>query len=275
MLSALGKKTRVVCGSEIPAQYEFITQRFAQECGEAKTVVSVDTASLGQWGNAWAQYGRCDLSVDHHVSHESFEGMLVLDPDAAATSVIMLRLARELGVELTADMADAIFLGITTDTGCFKYANANIGAHEAAIEAMRAGADTLGINRRMFETKSRSEMEIWRMIMDSIEYHAGGRIAVVTVTRAMREKAGFFNDDLGELASIPRQIEGVACGITIKQQARCHYKISIRTNDGLSAQQIAAQFGGGGHNAAAGCTIKAPLLRVKYELIKKVEELLG
>ena len=277
ILHGLGKKTRVCCAGEIPHVFGFLQKTLPQDCETPETIVSVDTASIGQWGALWAEYNRCDLSIDHHISHaqERFEDLLVLDPEAAATGVIILRLAKLLGANLTHAIADALFTAVATDTGCFKYANTNVGAHAAAIELTEAGADTETITRRMFETKSRSEMEMWRLILDSIKYYSKGKIAVVTVTQKMREKAGFYNDDLGEMASIPRQIEGVECGITLKQISRAVYKISIRTNEKLSAEEIAKAFGGGGHTRAAGCTIRGSQAQVREKLIARVEEQLA
>jgi len=276
LLHGMGKKTKVCCASEFPSGFDFLFQKLPQDCETAETIVSVDTASIGQWGNLWARYGRCDLSIDHHISHseERFEDILVLDAEAAATGVIVLQLAQQLGATLTPLIADALFTALSTDTGCFKYANTNIGAHAAAITLTQAGADTETITRKMFETKSRCEMEMWRMMLDSIKYYSDGKIAVVTVTLNMREKAGFFNDDLGELASIPRQVDGVECGITLKQVARAVYKISIRTNEKLSADEIAKTFGGGGHTRAAGCTIRGSQTEVRNRLIAKTQELL-
>lgn len=277
ILHGLGKKTKVCCAGEIPNVFDFLWEKLPQDCETPETIVSVDTASVGQWGKLWTDYSRCDLSFDHHISHvqERFEDLLVLDSDAAATGVIILRLAKELGAVLTPAIADALFTAVSTDTGCFKYANTNVGAHAAAIELTETGADTETITRRMFETKSRSEMEMWRMILDSINYYSDGKIAVVTVTQKMRKKAEFYNDDLGELASIPRQIEGVECGITLKQLSRAIYKISIRTNEKVSAEEIAKAFGGGGHIRAAGCTIRGSQAEVREKLIAKAEEQLA
>jgi len=277
ILHGLGKKTKVCCASEIPSVFDFLWDKLPQDCAAPETIVSVDTASVGQWGALWAEYGRCDLSVDHHISHaqERFEDLLVLDAHAAATGVIILQLSKLLGAKLTPIIAGALFAAVATDTGCFKYANTNVGAHAAAIELTEAGADTEGITRKMFETKSRSEMEMWRMVLDSIKYYCDGKIAVATVTLKMREKAGFFNDDLGELASIPRQIEGVECGITLKQLSRGVYKISLRTNEKLNAEEIAKTFGGGGHTRAAGCTIHGSQTEVRDKLIAEAEQQLA
>lgn len=275
VLEKLGKRCSIVCASEIPEVYNYLFNGLKLECEAPQTVVAVDIASLGQWGAAWSKFNRCDLAIDHHSSHENYSQLEVIDPQAAATAVIICYIADALGVKLDKDIANAVFTAVTTDTGCFKYTNSNIESHQIAIRAMEAGADTATINRLMFETKSRSEMEIWRMIMDGIEYKSGGKIAIATVTLAMRKKAGFYNDDLGELASIPRQIEGVVFGITVKQQARGLYKISIRTNRGGSARALAQQFGGGGHENAAGCTIAGTKEYVKAALVSAAETILA
>lgn len=272
VLEAMGKACKVACASPFPQPFSFLRkglrlsmEKESENGGE--TIIAVDTASTGQWGALWQQYGRCDLSIDHHSSHENFSDLEYNDFSAASTTVIIHELATLAGIT-SPEIADAVFTGLTTDTGCFKYPNTDIRAHEVAIAAIRQGANVKMINKLMFETKSKSEMELWRMILNSIEYFCDGKIAIVTVTQAMRKKSGFSNDDLGELASIPRQIEGVIFGITIKQQNRSSCKISVRSNSGASSQRLAAMFGGGGHENAAGCTIKGSQKQVKQLLVE-------
>ncbi len=274
ILQKLGKSCQVACCGTGIAAYDFLREGLQPWGEQVDAVVAVDTASVQQWGAVWERFGRCDYAIDHHVSHEDYSPGLLLDPDAAATAVLIAALADALGVQPDVQIANAIFTGVTTDTGCFKYSNTNIEAHETAIAMMRCGAETVRINQLMFETHSRPEMEMWRRILDDIEYHFDGRVACVAVTLQMRRESGYYEEDLGELASIPRQIEGVVCGLTIKQKDEETYKISIRTNAAMDAQELARKFDGGGHLRAAGCTIYGSLESVRARLLDAAGELL-
>lgn len=271
ILEVMGKQVRVCCASPIPKKYNYLKTGLALACTRPQHIVAVDIAGISLWGSLWEELGsKCDLLIDHHVSNAKYANLSVIDPTASSTSILILQLCGVLGVSLTKQIANAVFTGITTDTGCFRYSNTNALTFEAGMVLAEAGAETAMINKLMFETKTRAEMEIMRLALDSIEFHFDGRCAILYVTLAMREKSGFYDEDLGEIAALPRRVEGVSCGITIKEKTENEYKISFRTTAGVNANEIAARFGGGGHVRAAGCTIIGNLEEVKAKLISAV-----
>ena len=124
-----------------------------------------------------------------------------------------------------------------------------------AAEIMESGVDTAAINTRVFESESKAKMLAEAKMMSSLEFYAGDRIAVMPVTLAMRAQTGVTGEELEDVAGIPRKIEGVLLGITIKEhEGECH--ISLRSKEPVNADEIAEIFGGGGHRLAAGITIK-------------------
>lgn len=271
ILEQMGKQVKICCASPIPEKFSYLGTGLALACTRPKHIVAVDIAGVSLWGSLWEEVGaRCDLLIDHHISGAKYAGLSVVDPTASSTSILILQLCGVLGATLTKQIANAVFTGITTDTGCFRYSNTNALTFEAGMVLAEAGAETAMINKLMFETKTRAEMEIMRLALDSIEFHFDGRCAILFVTLAMREQSGFFDEDLGEIAALPRRVEGVSCGITIKEKAEHEYKISFRTTAGVNANDIAARFGGGGHVRAAGCTIIGSLEEVKAKLIAAV-----
>ena len=113
-----------------------------------------------------------------------------------------------------------------------------------------------------------------RMVYDTMEFYCGGKCAIIYTTIAMQKALGAGDDEMEGLASIPRQIEGVKMGITMREKEDGTFKVSVRTNDGVNASDFCARFGGGGHAAASGCSIKGDLATAKYMLIKAAEEVL-
>ena len=112
------------------------------------------------------------------------------------------------------------------------------------------------------------------MVYDTMEFYCSGKCAIIYTTLAMQKALCAGDDEMEGLASIPRQIEGVKMGITMREKEDGTFKISVRTNDGINASDFCARFGGGGHVAASGCSIKGDLKTVKYMLIKAAEEVL-
>ena len=160
-----------------------------------------------------------------------------------------------MNISIDKNIANAIFTGISTDTGCFKYSNADAESYQMAAEMIAYGADSFFINRLMFDTKSRSRLELERLALNSLKYYNDEKIAVIFITKEMLEKSGADDNDTEGISGIPRQIEGVKIGITIREKDNCNFRISVRSAGDIDVSEICSQFGGGGHKAAAGCTI--------------------
>ncbi|MBQ3140393.1 MAG: bifunctional oligoribonuclease/PAP phosphatase NrnA [Clostridia bacterium] len=273
MLEKLGKRVCVHCGSTPEPKFDYLREGLALACTQPQTVVSVDVATPELLGGLREVFPKVDLLFDHHGSGTEFAPIVVRDADASSATVVMLRMCELLGVEPDTQIADALFTGLTTDTGCFRYSNVTAEAHRAAIRLIEAGARTALINRWMFETKSRAEMDFTRLALDTLEYVCDGKVALLYVTDEMRRKSGFYSTELGEIPQFPRRVEGVVCGITVKQVENEVFKVSLRTNSELDATVLAGRFGGGGHVRAAGCTLRGSLKEVRERLIAAAQEL--
>lgn len=274
MLEQLGKSTCVLCAGEIPAKYDYARRGLKLACETPQTVVAADVATSELLGALGERFAAVDLLIDHHGAGTDYARLTVRDAAASSTTVLMLRMAGLLGVTLTPQMADALFTGLVTDTGCFRYSNTNAEAHLAAVTLMEAGAAADEINKLMFETKSRAEMDFTRLALDTLEYFCDGKVAVMSITDEMRARSGFFSEELGEIPQFARRVEGVICGITLKQKSGDTFKVSLRTNSEMDATVLAAKFGGGGHVRAAGCTLHGDLASVRDRLVAAAGEML-
>ena len=215
------------------------------------------------------------LCIDHHEINRVDAPLKCVDPHASSNCEILFELFAEMGVPIDADTAACIYTGVATDTGCFKYSNTTSKTLRIAAELLDLGVDAPAINKVMFDTKTKKKLLIEREAYNSLTYCAGDRCAIIAVTQDMMKKAGVNDDELEGLASIPRQIEGVEIGITMREKEPNVFKISVRANERLvNAAQFCARFGGGGHAAAAGCRIKGTLAEVTAKLRETAEELL-
>ena len=273
-LRALGKQVRVLCGDPIPERYEYITAGVEMPDFTPDFICAVDVADptlLGETVNA--TYGaRVDLCIDHHSTNVAYADATCVDADCAAAAMVVQRVIRLLGVEMTPAIAACIYTGIATDSGCFKYANVDATAHRMAADCIEAGAPTEMINRVNFDIKSRARIELERLALKGIEFHHQGRVAVMAITNEMIAHSGATENDLEGMTPIPRQIEGVWVGITLRQKADGNYKISVRTGHHADATIICALLGGGGHVRAAGCTVEGTLEEAKAAILAATEQ---
>lgn len=274
-LRSMGKKANVKVMPKVPTKFSYLCENYEEQDFEREFVVSVDVAAPSLLGDLYDEYNDIiDLCIDHHGSNSMTADNICVDASCAAACELVYQLIKELDVKVTKDIANALYTGISTDTGCFCYTNTTANSHKIAAALMECGCDFSMINRINFETKTRAKLKMERMVYDTMEFYCGGKCAIIYTTLAMQKALCAGDDEMEGLASIPRQIEGVKMGITMREKEDGTFKISVRTNDGVNASEFCARFGGGGHAAASGCSIKGDLATAKYMLIKAAEEVL-
>ncbi|MBR2079253.1 MAG: DHH family phosphoesterase, partial [Clostridia bacterium] len=210
---------------------------------------------------------RVDLSIDHHGTGKLFAKKTYVEPESASACELLYEIIQSLGVKIDKGIADCIYTGCSTDTGCFKYSNVTARTHRIAAELIEYGADHSRINEKMFDTKSMNSIMLERMCYETLESFADGKIAVITVTKEMLSKSGTDKSALDAIKPITRQIEGVEIGLTVKEEDNGAAGISIRTSENYDASLICAHFGGGGHIRAGGCEIKDTTENAKAKVV--------
>lgn len=273
-LQALGKTARVACEDSIPEKYDYMYEGIPMPDFEPEYICALDVADAKLLGTHMQEiYGhRVDLCIDHHGTNTGYAKESCVDASCASCTMIILQVIHNMGVTVDQAMAQCIYTGIATDTGCFKYSNADALAHRMAAECMDIGVPYEMINRVNFDMKSRARIELERLALDGMEFHHDGRVAVMVIDNAMVARSHAKENDMEGLPPIPRQIEGVWVGITLRQKADGNYKISVRTGTHADAAAICALLGGGGHNRAAGCAVDGDLDTAKNAILHAVEQ---
>ncbi len=268
-LQKMGKRARLLNGDKIPSKYSYLCENLKEESFEPEFILSVDVAEKRLLGDELsALYGeRVNLSLDHHGVTKLFAGKTYSEPESASASEIIYLVIKALGVEIDPEIASAVYTGVTTDTGCFKYSSVTRRTHEIAAELIAAGADYSRINTRMFETKSMNEIMLQTLCLESLKTYAEGKVAVITVTQDMLKKTGTDKAALDAIKPLTRQIEGVKVGITVKEEESGKIGVSIRTDEDVDAALICAHFDGGGHKRAAGCELSGDIETAREKVV--------
>jgi phosphoesterase RecJ-like protein len=275
-MRGLGKRAAVRCSDKVGPKYKYLFEGLGDDSFSPDLVVSVDVADPSLFGEpVYSQYGRkIGLSIDHHKSGTPFAEETLNNPEAAATCEVIFSLVKALGVKTDRLMANDIYTGITTDTGCFQYVNTTPKTHRIAAELMECGADTTEIDRAMFDTKSRARLELERRVLGSMRFEREGQVALIRITKQMIRESEAIEDDLDGIATIPRSIKGVKVGITLRERDDGAYKVSLRARPPADASKICEKFGGGGHKGAAGCTLNMPAEKAEREIVEETERYL-
>ena len=278
-LRNMGKKANVLNSEGFPERYGFIYEGYKEQDFEEKYVIAVDIADtvlLGHNLEKYAAEGAIDLCIDHHISNKYYAKQTYVEDDASAAALILYKIFKSSGKPITKHIAEALYTGIATDTGCFKYQNTTPEAHRIAADIMEQyNIDYTNINRKMFDIKSKARMKVEQSIARHMEYYYDDRCSMIILTKETMKESGADESEFEGLASIPLSVEGVEIGITIKERHTDIYKISVRTTDAVDASAFCKNFGGGGHIRAAGCEIHAPLAEVRSMLLMQADKVLN
>lgn len=273
-LRALDKTAAVLCSDPIPPMFGYTNIRLFDGSFTPQLVVAADVASLqlfGEKNNVPELARHVDLCIDHHAGNGGYADFTLLDPTAAATAELVTRVIEAMHVQITPLIADCLYTGLATDTGCFKFSNTTAHTHLVAARLIEAGARIAQLNIVLFDTVPRERMTAERMALDNLEYYLNGRCALVYLTRDEIAESHVEPSDLEDLTGLPIRIAGVKVGVTLRQQPSGSYRISIRTAEGVDACAIARRLGGGGHNRAAGCELEGNLENTKNAVLAEVE----
>lgn len=272
-LNEIGKRACVICPDVIPQKYDYFARSTDHVKRENATVIAVDVADKRLLGDLKEEFGDIiDLNIDHHISNTEFAKNLYLDADASATAEIIFELLTLMKVNINDVTAKALYTGIATDTGSFKYSTVTAKTHIIVAMLYDYNINASEINRLMFDTKSKKLIELEKQVLETAEFHFDDKCMLLCVTAEMQEKTGCSGTELEGIAVISRSVEGVKAGVTMKQTAADEFKISVRTYDPLNASQICQKLGGGGHKGAAGASVKGNLAEVKEKVLLAVRE---
>ena len=273
-LRGLGKIAHICPGTvETHLFTPYLEGLLAPEGYEPETVVSVDIAARGLFteaGKPWLERG-IDLAIDHHPSQEFFAKETCLDAGRAACGEIIYDILKELG-QVNEETAVPLYVAVSTDTGCFQYGNTTADTHRVAAALMDTGIDVFPLNKRHFRTKTWARLQVERLIVERMHRYEDGKVAVAPVSLSLMDEAGATEEDMEDIAAFLGQIEGVETSVTIRELEDGACKLSVRTSGGLNATRVCALLGGGGHAAAAGCTVDGTLEQAEAAILDAIRQ---
>jgi len=216
------------------------------------------------------------VNIDHHHDNTRFGEVNLVDPSASSTAELVWRLAKELGAELTPPIAEALYVGLVTDTGRFSHRNTSPEAHRMAAELIEAGASPHEISRQVFESLPFRRLELLARALARVERVDGGEITVTQLAREDYLETGSDEHDSEGVVDHLRSVEGTAVAVLVREllgEDRAGLrKVSLRAVDWrVDVSHIAREFGGGGHTQAAGFTTDLPV----PELIERLRREVG
>lgn len=253
-LRQLGKTAHVLENSQVPEKYQYLLDGLTkQDAQTGDTLVTVDVATPTMISDDSAHLQEnIDLRIDHHSSDTPFAKNELVDSTAAACSELVWDLLKLLGVTLDVPTANALFTAVSTDTGCFRYANTTDRSFALASACAAVSPDIFRISQALFDTTTLGRLRLQGWVVENMRMLCDGKIVVCGVPANIGELLDLKEEDMGNLSGFLRSIEGVKIAATLRQDEEGHTGISVRAVPGYDAAAICEQFGGGGHKGAAG-----------------------
>ena len=270
-LRQIGKTAYVLPNRETTSLFTpYLEGLLACEGWEPCTVVSVDIAARGLFPeNALPYLERVELAIDHHPSQEFFAKETCLDAGRAACGELVYEIIKQF-CQITPEIGTALYVAVSTDCGCFAYGNTTADTHRAAAALMDTGIDYHTVNKVFFRTKTRKRLALEADMLANMEFYDAGRVVLLFVPISLMERSSATESDAEDLSSLGGQIEGTDCAVTLRELRPDVWKLSVRTGPRVNATNVCRELGGGGHAAAAGCTVEAPLEDVKRLILQAI-----
>jgi phosphoesterase RecJ-like protein len=279
-LRDMGKTATVLNADPVPENLLFLpgaeTVVFAEDGAGYDVAVVVDCGSPERTGRVGAELRKCPLriNIDHHRTNGDRGDLALVDPEAAATGLLIHRVLTALRYDIGPDVAVNLYVAVLTDTGSFHYSSSSPEAFEVAGDMIRRGVDPWAVAEQVYETQSANRLKLLGRVLGSLEVASGGRVASIAVKRSDLSEFGSGKDALEGFINYPRSIAGVEVAVSFREEDGGAFRVSFRSKGRVDVSAVAARFGGGGHHNAAGCTVPGTLPEVRRKVTEALEAML-
>ena len=274
-LRQLGKTAHVLENPEVTPNYTFLTEGLTKSAPEeGDTLICVDVASPGMLPAAFMPLqNKLVLRIDHHRNDTPFTEHELVDPKCAACGQLIWRVLAQMGAFLDKDIATALYTAISTDTGCFRFANTQPETFRLAGSCAEYCDDLFKLNHTLFETNSLARLKIQGWMAQNARFLRGGTFCICPIPLEVEQELGVTEDDMENISGFPRTIEGVELAVTLRQENEHKVKLSVRCTPQWDASFICGKLGGGGHRGAAGASVEMTLEQATATIIDIIEKL--
>lgn len=280
-LEAIGKRATIYLEKPMPEKFNFLGTDYeiADETTEssADCAIVLDCGEYDRLGNTATLCKKIPdlLCVDHHKTGDAFGKLYYNEPDAAATAQIVYKLAKLVTKNVPEKAYEAIFTGMSTDTGHFKFSNVSPETFKIAAKVLESGIDHRKITTIIYDTVKREKMMFLGAATEKVQFFAGGKVALLDCPGSFLAQFGLTYDDVDELPNIPLNLEGVLASVLVKDRDETSKRVSFRTKDAIDVSEVAQKFSGGGHKSAAACVISGNIEEKIDEIISVITEKLS
>jgi len=212
------------------------------------------------------------INIDHH-PYSDFGDLCYVDTDACATAVLIYRVLMACQYQPSLAVAKALYLGILSDTGSFRYSSANQESFAIAGALVGLGVDPWEVSSNLYESNTPERMRLLSLVLPSLQISSSGHYASISMTLDALKQSGASEEHSDGFVNYPRSIRGVEVALFIHQISENTYKVSFRSRGAIDVGALSRKLGGGGHHNAAGAKINGTLDEVKSSVSMLLDQL--
>ncbi len=275
VLLSLGKEADMLLPDPVPKAYTLVkaSELVMTELPKDKdydAIVFTDLANLDRGGDFDFPKDIDSLAIDHHRTNEGYTDFLYLQYHYAATAEMLAEMFFDAGIEMDKDTCNALYMGIGTDSGFFKFSCTSPNTLMMASKLVAMGADPSYISNHL-EEKTIEAMHCYELVAKTVRSYADGKIVIAHMGE---EAMALDGENSDYYASIPRCIAGCEIAALFKYRGEKVTRISLRSKNYANVAELAGEFGGGGHWKASGCTINEDFDKAEEIFVKAAEKYL-
>ncbi len=277
-LSSMEKDVTIYSCDPLPENYAFLpmADTVLYEIPERQYDICfvLDAGDLCRAGKSLASCGRIGkvINIDHHPDNRNFGSINMVDSSASATGALVYRILAATGHVIDYDTALCIYTAIITDTGSFRYSNADQEAFHISGQMVAKGVNPWDVTEKLYESQPRQRLDLLSLALSTLQVAGRGNIASITVTLEMFAKTGATPDLTDGFINYPRSIKGVEVAVFFREFEKDSFKVGFRSKGKVDVSTLAAAFGGGGHHNAAGCKVSGPIEEVKNNIFSHIDK---
>ncbi len=273
-LKQLGKKADLII-REMPRVFEFLPGanevKKDTDIEQYDLAIALDCATEERIdGKEYFENAKVNISIDHHESNKMYAEYNFVNPDAPACAQILIGIFEYIGIEITKEIGTCILTGIITDTGGFKYSTITPETFEFTANLLSRGVEVSDIYKKILQTKTKSHFKLSQIAMSRLEFLEDEKITFTYITKEDERKVNAEIGDHEGIVELGRDIEGVEVSILLRETDD-GFKASLRSNGKVNVSDVCMMFGGGGHPAAAGCTLGYSVEEAKKKIVAQVK----
>lgn len=282
-LQSLGKKSRILLQDPVPAIYRYLSgceaviayEQLTEPIGNVIFLDCSDEERTGDKVIRLIEDRAFTINIDHHKSNTMFGDLNYVNDKASSTAELVFELLEHMEIDITPDMANALYVGIVQDTGGFQHNSTTSATFRTAAELLDKGVDLDLIKLNLFESKSKAEIMLLCLALTNINFNSSGKIAWMILNYKDVKSINALDICPEGIINHSLMIKGVEVGLLFREISPGLIKVGFRSKGDVDVAALAAEFGGGGHRRASGAKYEGNMEDAERQVIFAVEGVVG